>query len=162
LTALIDGDVSGFVLPSLPVGPAPTMIGLSEPAPLIDFRGPFRRATRALETSLTFGVDGMFTFSSLVMQAAVLRDRDIADVLRARYVEPLLSSAGGEGILDTLERLLANDQNVAVTASALGVHPNTVRHRIKRFEELTGASIGEQQTTIELWWALQGRQLTGR
>jgi len=29
-------------------------------------------------------------------------------------------------------------------------------------EELTHASIGDQQTTIELWWALQARQMTGR
>jgi hypothetical protein len=161
LTALIDGDVCGFVLPELPVGPAPTMIGLSEPGRLTDFPGPFRRAMRALETSLSFGVNGTFAFSSLAMQAGILRDRDIADVLRARYLEPLSSSAGGEAILDTLDRLLANDQNVAATAEALGVHPNTVRHRVKRFEELTGASIGEHQTAIELWWALQSRQLTG-
>jgi hypothetical protein len=36
------------------------------------------------------------------------------------------------------------------------------RHRIKRFEGLAGGSIGEQPTAIELWWALQARQLTGR
>jgi hypothetical protein len=58
LTALIDGDVCGFVLPQLPVAPAPTMIGLSEPGQLTDFQGPFRRATRALETSLSFGSTG--------------------------------------------------------------------------------------------------------
>jgi hypothetical protein len=58
------------------------------------------------------------------MQAGILRDRDLADVPRARYVEPLQRSSGGE--------------------------------------ELTGGSIGEQPTAIELWGTLQARQLTGR
>jgi hypothetical protein len=39
------------------------VIGLSEPAPLTAFQGPIRRADRALETALTFGVPG--TFDSL-------------------------------------------------------------------------------------------------
>jgi len=56
LTALIDGDLRGFVLPALPREPAPTVIGLSEPAPLTAFQGPIRRADRALETALTFAV----------------------------------------------------------------------------------------------------------
>jgi hypothetical protein len=30
------------------------------------------------------------------MQAGILRDRDLADVPRARYVEPLQRSSGGE------------------------------------------------------------------
>ena len=47
------------------------------------------------------------------------------------------------------------------TARALHVHPNTLRHRLKRFEELTGASLRNATEVMELWWALERRRLVG-
>jgi sugar diacid utilization regulator len=41
------------------------------------------------------------------------------------------------------------------TASELTVHPNTLRYRIARFEELTGADLREPACALEVWWALQ-------
>jgi hypothetical protein len=60
-----------------------------------------------------------------------------------------------------MQRLLANDQNIATTAHTLGVHANTVRHRVKRFQEITNTRITDHQTTIELWWALHANLLAG-
>ena len=45
------------------------------------------------------------------------------------------------------------------TARALHVHPNTLRHRLRRYEEATGASLRRPADLIELWWALERRQL---
>jgi len=47
------------------------------------------------------------------------------------------------------------------TARALHVHPNTLRHRLKRFEELTGSSLRNATEVMELWWALERRRLVG-
>ena len=44
-------------------------------------------------------------------------------------------------------------------AETLGLHANTVRHRLERFEEITGRSLRETETVVELWWALQRRRL---
>lgn len=160
LTALLDGDLSGFVSSMPAQRAAPTVIGISGPAPLTAFTTSFRQATRALETAMGFGVSGTFHFSSLAVHAAVRGDPDVGAVLLARYVEPLRELAGGEAILQTVQRLLANDGSVDATATALGVHANTVRHRLKRFETLTQRSLTSQETLLELWWALQARELT--
>ena len=45
------------------------------------------------------------------------------------------------------------------TARALHVHPNTLRHRLRRFEEATDANLRNASDVIELWWALERRRL---
>jgi hypothetical protein len=156
VATLIDGDLCGFVCGALPRTPAPTAIGISEPAPATALSAPFRRATRALETAIAFRSDGIFAFSSLAVEAGVLSDPDVGDVLRARYLDAL---ADVPAVLETAERFLANDGSVDATAEALGVHPNTVRKRLERFEERTGRSPRDSETAIELWWSLQDRRL---
>jgi DNA-binding PucR family transcriptional regulator len=37
----------------------------------------------------------------------------------------------------------------------LFVHPNTIRYRIGRFEEITGANLRNPRSALEVWWALQ-------
>jgi DNA-binding PucR family transcriptional regulator len=39
------------------------------------------------------------------------------------------------------------------------VHPNTLRHRLRRFEEITGADLGRSQDLFRVWWALERRRL---
>ncbi len=63
-------------------------------------------------------------------------------------------------MLTTVERYLANDRNVELTAKDLDVHPNTVRQRLDRFGEATGRSLRETETVVEVWWALQRRRLS--
>jgi len=60
-------------------------------------------------------------------------------------------------VLDTLERYLDNDCQVQRTATELGVHPNTVRYRVSRFEQLTGCSLKHNESLVEAWWALRRR-----
>ena len=43
-------------------------------------------------------------------------------------------------------------------ARALHVHPNTLRHRLRRFEEATGAALRRPTDLVELWWALERRR----
>jgi DNA-binding PucR family transcriptional regulator len=77
----------------------------------------------------------------------------------ARYVEPVQTVTGGATILTTLQHYLANDRRVDLTAKDLGVHPNTVRQRLERFEQITGRSLRETETIVELYWALEHRRI---
>jgi DNA-binding PucR family transcriptional regulator len=45
------------------------------------------------------------------------------------------------------------------TARSLHVHANTLRHRLRRYEESTGVSLREPRVLVELWWALERRRL---
>jgi hypothetical protein len=158
MTALIDGDVCGCV-GRLPKTAAPAIVGVSGPLPLRDMEGAFRQAGRALETALALGVRGVFDLTSLGVRGAVATDDDVGEAMVRRYVAPFAEMAGGELILETVERYLDNDARVDATAHALDVHSNTVRHRLNRFEERTGRSLRETETVVEVWWALQRRRM---
>jgi DNA-binding PucR family transcriptional regulator len=101
---------------------------------------------------------GIFGFGDLSIQPAIASD-DLGAVMLTRYVDAVLALPAGSAILDTAERYLANDRSVDLTARDLDVHPNTVRHRLERFEEITGRSLRETETVVELWGALQRRRL---
>jgi hypothetical protein len=159
LIAMIDGDACGFIA-HLPHNAAPTAIGISTPAPLTSMKTAFHQASRALETALTLGVEGMFGFDDLGLHPAIATDTEIGDVMIARYINLVLNITGGETVLATTERYLENDRNIDVTAKDLAIHPNTVRQRLERFEAATGRSLRETETVVEVWWALQRRRLS--
>jgi DNA-binding PucR family transcriptional regulator len=54
----------------------------------------------------------------------------------------------------TLRSYMANRCNVAVTAQALHVHPNTVAYRLRRVEELLGLDLGDPEAMLHMQLAL--------
>jgi len=156
--ALVDGDLCGF-MSSLSKTPFPMPVGVSASAPLTEFKSAFRRATRAFNTARALGAVGVFDLEMLGIQAAIVSDADVGDVFERRYVDSLNGVTGSEIILDTVERFLNNDLGVEATARELGVHSNTVRQRLGRFEQQTQRSLREAETIAEVWWALQRRHL---
>jgi hypothetical protein len=158
LVALIDGDACGFI-GRLPRTAAPIAVGVSDRVALSAMEPASRQAGRALETALALGTKGIFSFGDLSIQPAIASDADLGAVMLRRYVDAVLAVPAGPDILATAERYLANDRSVDLTAKDLDVHPNTVRHRLERFEEITGRSLRDTETLVELWWALQRRRL---
>ncbi|QFU91385.1 PucR family transcriptional regulator [Amycolatopsis sp. YIM 10] len=76
----------------------------------------------------------------------------------ADYAERTLAplrALGDEGLLDTLRTWLAHHGGWDRTASALGVHRNSVRHRIARVERVLGVDLADAETRMELWFALR-------
>jgi PucR family transcriptional regulator, purine catabolism regulatory protein len=67
----------------------------------------------------------------------------------------------GTELQRTLLVLLDRDRNVAATARALGVHRNTVIHRITTVEKLTGRDLRRVQDLAELWLAVGASELLG-
>ena len=64
-------------------------------------------------------------------------------------------------LLDTLERYLAERRSVVESARALFIHPNTLRQRLGRIEELTGLSLDEDDL-LSLELAIKLARLHGR
>lgn len=71
-------------------------------------------------------------------------------------LKPILDLPGLERtrLLDTLEHWFAADGSATTTAQRLYVHPNTVRYRLRRVEELTGRSLSDPHTVADLGAAL--------
>lgn len=86
------------------------------------------------------------------------------DALRT-YSESLLSpideadSEYGSELLRSLEAFIENNGQWEKAATQLYCHRHTLRYRIRRIEELTGRDMGNAQDRIEMWLAIQAREL---
>jgi hypothetical protein len=158
--ALLDGDLAGFILvPVRHTGSSP--VGVGPPAPLHTLEYSFRLATRAFETAVALGRTGTVGIESLGLAPAVIADGDIGDALAARIIEPVLAQGRtGAVLLETVARYLDNDLRLEVTAAELFLHVNTVRYRLRRFEELTDTSLRRVDDLAEIWWSIRRRRLT--
>lgn len=76
-----------------------------------------------------------------------------------RVLGPLreLDAARGGELVDTLGVWLACHGGWDRTAAALGVHRNSVRHRIRQVERALGVDLGDPETRMQLWFALRWR-----
>ena len=96
-------------------------------------------------------------------------------MLESSNHEALLSLADGEvgklreydvkyssDLLATLEGYLACDCRLAAAASTLHVHPNTLRYRLKRIEQVLGASLDSPDEKLNLQFALRVLRLFER
>ena len=91
---------------------------------------------------------------------AVVAEPELAELLLERYLRPL--EADGEfGALveESVRAYLERGRRVREVARNAHVHVNTVRYRLRRFEELTGTSLHAPDTAVELSWALAAREL---
>ena len=161
LVIALDRDLAG-IAPRAPQAVDGVACGLGPPARPAGVAASFAVASRALQTAVAFGQEGAFSLADLSIRPAILADEPLGDAFAARYLEPLdeLGRMGAE--LDTtLRAWFDQEMRIDETARVLHVHPNTLRHRLRRFEEVTGATLRDPRQLVELWWALERRRLAG-
>jgi PucR C-terminal helix-turn-helix domain len=152
LGAIIDGDLAGF-LRRVPAGDIQFAVGTGPPRPVERLSESFELASRALATMRAFGLVGVMDLDALGALPAIVADRAVGDALVRRYLEPLAASQAEIAV--SLRVLFECDMHVERAAEQLFVHPNTLRYRIGRFEEITGAHLRNTESALEVWWALQ-------
>ena len=160
LTTALDHDIVGLsTQTTTPV--AGVVVGVGPPARLAAIPAAFALASRALQTALAFGQEGVFSLADLSIRPAILSDDALGAAFTDRHLEPLqaLGRLGAE-LEDTLRVWFEQEMRIDETAKALHVHSNTLRHRLRRFEETTGANLRRPDDLIELWWALERRRLS--
>ncbi|MCF7553312.1 CdaR family transcriptional regulator [Pseudonocardia sp. WMMC193] len=152
----VDDEVVGVLSApppaDLPCGGLVAVDGPGVPADLHDVYG---AAGELLAGGLRAGRRGIVDRASLGLRLAVYDRRDVGEHLCARYIRPLQRTRMGRDVLRTLRVHLAHRRSVAETARVLTVHPNTVRYRVERFVEITGADLTDTETLAEVWWALE-------
>lgn len=89
---------------------------------------------------------------AMVVAAAPAEAAQLVEVV----LQPLLDLPAAERarLLETLECWFAAAGSAADAAQSLFVHPNTVRYRLRRIEELTGRSLSDPRTTADISAAL--------
>ena len=80
----------------------------------------------------------------------------MGELVYRRYVLALNNQGamGGE-VLDTVRNWMQRRRSIAATARSLSIQENTVRYRIGRSCELTGADLSDSDSLVEVWWALE-------
>ncbi|WP_190080341.1 PucR family transcriptional regulator [Streptomyces longisporoflavus] len=145
-----DHDLVRLLLPAdraLTAQPGWTL-GASAPAAPCDLPAADARADRALRRAEA-------------TRAPLVRHREtgiaalVAPAEAAAHARVLLAPLGGSTALtETLRTWLSLHGNWDRTATALGVHRNTVRQRITRCAGLLGADLDDPDVRMELWFAL--------
>lgn len=162
LIATVDGDVCGIVS-RRPRLEGQGIVGLGAETELGRLDESFMLANRALETAVAFGFDGVVTLEDLSLRPAIVAEGHLGETLVSRYLEPLNDLGEfGRTLEDTVRQYLAHGMRIDESAKALFVHPNTLRHRLDRFQQLTGADLRNTQDLLEVWWALERRRLDDR
>jgi len=156
VVAIVEGEIWGVVSRHAEVDSSDGVVALGAPADLGGLRDSFGLASRALETAAAFGLDGVVTIDDLSLRLAILSEDHLGERLVRRYLEPLRELGEyGATLEHTVREYLAKGLRVDASAKALIVHPNTLRHRIARFEQLTGANLRRTEDVVEVWWALE-------
>jgi GAF domain-containing protein len=128
---------------------SPVSIGISNPCKgALSFQAGFEEAGHALLGSVIGGTHGVMTYEELGPYKYLLRmslDSSVRDSQRdliakiADYDRQRQTS-----LLRTLEEFLRRRGNISATAEALYVHPNTLRQRLRRIQELSGLDLRKE------------------
>lgn len=158
LIGVIGGDIAGVVArkPHAAAIDSSLVLGVGPEVVLADMADSYRMAGRVLEAACRLGRSGVLSLPDMSWRLSAVADPEVSQYLIDRYLTPLRRHGEfGELLLGTVRAFLANGLSTAATAAELVVHPNTLRHRLHKFGELTGASLVSTETVVELTWALE-------
>ncbi|MGE0170392.1 PucR family transcriptional regulator [Nocardioides sp.] len=160
LVVIDDGVVLGIVPRPPRLGDVTGVVGVSHPGPFAQVAASYQSASQMSHAAERFGLVGVFGPDDLGLRVAIASEPGIAGRMVERYFGPLRAGSHvGAQIEETVRAFLAHDRNPARTARLLGIHPNTLRYRLRRFEQLVGVDLDSPRCLAELWWAIEAGAL---
>jgi hypothetical protein len=157
LFARVEEDLVGLLVRApRPDGDPAVPVGVAGPLPVEEADVGAAWSQAALEGAATLGRTGLHEVGDVAVTAALRSRPDLARAVVDRRLGGLRTdTAFARDMAETVVAHVERDRNVEATAHALFVHPNTVRHRLKRFEELTGLRPDSSFDAIAAWWSLR-------
>jgi len=153
------GDIAGITL-SAPHLPDTVHGGIGPPLPLAHAPESFELATQALDAACAFKRTGAHTVEDLALEVAITDNR-IGGALERRCFEQLdVLGDRGAVLEETVRAFLVGGMRFEATAQTMHLHPNTLRHRLGRFEEITGLDLHRIQDIVAVWGALERRRIS--
>jgi hypothetical protein len=122
----------------------------------------YRVCAAALASARLRGLRGLHLVTELATVVAMDAYPQLAAMLAGQFLAGLDAAKEYHRLLArTAASYLDHGCHADATAAALHVHPNTVKHRLRRFAELTGFDVagrpgGSPAQTWQWWWALDG------
>jgi hypothetical protein len=157
--AEVDGDVCGLTA-RRPEPREGVVLGVGASVALAAAAESYAEATAALETAWRFKRAGVHRLDDLGLLPSVIAGGRPGDRLVERLVDAVeREGAAGTALVDTVAAYLESGLRPGETSAALHLHPNSLRKRLRRYEQLTGASLGSVDDLAAVWWALKRREL---
>ncbi|MCC7077484.1 MAG: helix-turn-helix domain-containing protein [Acidimicrobiia bacterium] len=136
-------------------------VGLTRPRSGIDgVRRAYLEAEEALEIARALDVRSV-RYEDAVLDRILLRDPDLLAELVEQTVAPLreYDRARSTELTETLETYLDANASPSRTASALHTHPQTVRYRLSRIEDITGLHMDTAEGRLLILLGLRAQRL---
>ncbi|HEY5853878.1 MAG TPA: GAF domain-containing protein [Aldersonia sp.] len=143
---------------------AAATVAVSAPGQHDTYARAYRTARGALDIALRAGrTNTVVTLGDLGISGLLLQLDDPAQLLSFadRTLSPLIEydRAHRTELLETLRVHLARRLSGPDTAGALHIHPNTVKQRLRRIEQLTGSELADPATVVQFGAALTVRDV---
>ena len=114
-----------------------------------------RVARQCLSAARQSGRAGVQTVADLGWRLAALGRPDVWQHYADSFLAPLAEEGPyGAEILAALRAWLRTGRSIPRAAEALHVHVNTVRHRLARFADLTGADLDDPDDFVAVAWVV--------
>ncbi|MFE9763669.1 PucR family transcriptional regulator [Streptomyces sp. NPDC005808] len=142
---------------------ATALVVVSPAAPLNELRPLYRLCVRAVDIGRRQGRRGLYDLTDFAAEIALADQPLLGSVLSARFLNGLdQSDAFHRQLALTALTFLDNGRRLDQTATVLFTHPNTVRYRLGRLQQITGESLTDAPaesrsgplSTLHWWWAL--------
>lgn len=142
---------------------AASSVGMSPPVSGLPLVPAALGRARIARACLAEGETGVIGFGERPVSTLVAGAPKLARELARDVLTDLLALPAAERdvLLATLHAWFAEHGSARDAAERLFVHPNTVRYRIRRVQELTGRDLGDPRGIAELYLAVESVRLSG-
>ncbi len=160
LCGMVDGYLCA-VTTRIPEGPFEVLLVAAPAVPVGELAGSYRLCQTALVSARRRGLTGLMHLTGLALALSVDTHPALGRMLAAENLTGLDPADEFHQLLaQTALAYLEHGGRTDLVASALHVHPNTVKHRLRRMAELTSFNpvpTGRNSLAhaMRWWWALQ-------
>jgi hypothetical protein len=157
MAAILGAELAGFSIDTPPRAGL-DLIAVGPPAAATELAVSYRVAGRVLAAAETFGLVGVQDLATAGLHTAVIERSELGGALVRDLIDPVRGKPSGEEILHSVDAWLSAGMRVEPAAERLFVHPNTVRYRLRRYQEMTGTDLSITEEAFRVWWALRRDQ----
>lgn len=138
-------------------------VGVSEPYPGLDQTAPALRQAQLACAAATPGTTDLVRFDEEPIAVLLVSAPDASHSVARRVLGRVLDLPETDRtlIIATIRTWLAEAGSTSTAARRMHVHRNTVRHRLRRLEELTGRSLADPVQVSEVHVALECARMLG-
>lgn len=134
---------------------SPVSISYGQALPLQEIAESFVMAQHVAATSIA-GSSGNHYIADAGWRVSVEPNAPVIAHFEKRFRTPLeATSVDVATILESVREYLEQNRSFRAAAVMLHCHPNTLRYRIARFEEITGARVDDTETILSLQWMFE-------